>query len=308
MEPRRGIDALVAEALKRDGVFTSQEAAEQGVSSPALTRALKSGRIQRVLPRVYLVTGARVTWWARARAGVAWSGGALSHKAAAFALGLVDTAPDRIDLATTAGRTPPPGARLRCHRSSRLSPPHVSSVRGIRVTAPARTLLDIASEVSEQELEAAMEEGLRRGLLSIARIGWQLNIEGQRGRSGTAALRKLLHERDPRSAPTESPLETKVARWFRSTRLPPPVRQHRVIADEKFVGRIDFAYPEAKLAIEAQSYRWHSGRREWLRDQTKERRLRELGWDVMYLIEEDIGERSAALEAEIARRLGVTLF
>lgn len=255
-----------------------------------------------------MVAGARDTWWATARAGAGWCGGALSHLSAAFALGLIEHPPDRIDLVTRSHRKPPTGSRFCCHVSPLLSPPHVVTVRDMPVTAPARTLLDIASEVSEEQLEAALEEGLRRGLVSMARMEWQLKAEGGRGRRGSSQLRRLLRQRDPRSAPTESLLETKVARWFRSTRLPPPVRQHRVIADAKFVGRIDFAYPEARLAIEAQSYRWHSGRREWLRDQTKERRLRELGWDVMYLIEEDIGERSAALEAEIAGRLGVTLF
>lgn len=298
----------MADALENDGVFTSEEAADRGVLPSALTRALKSGRVIRLFRRVYIVTGAPLTWWARARAGVGWSRGALSHQSAAFALKLIDRPPERIDLAVPSSRRPPAGSGVRCHVSSFLSPPHVVRVRGISVTAPARTLLDLATEVSEEELEAVLEEGLRRGLVTIARVQWQLKIEGGRGRRGTSTLRRLLDARDPRQVPTESKLETKVARWFRSTRLPQPVRQHRVFNEGKFVGRLDFAYPESKLTIEAQSYRWHSGRREWVRDQDKERRLRALGWTVMYVIQEDLVDRSAELEAEVARRLGITLF
>lgn len=304
----RSIEALIADALHHDGVFTAQEAADQGVHASALTRALKSGRIRRILPGVYMVTGVRDTWWATARAGVGWCDGALSHLSAAFALGLIERPPDRIDLVTRSHRKPPAGSTFRCHTSPLLSPPHVVKVRDMPVTAPARTLLDIAAEVSEEHLEVVLEEGLRRGLVTMARMEWQLKTEGSRGRRGTSRLRALLRQRDPRLAPAESVLETKVARWFRSTRLPEPVRQHRVISDGRVVGRIDFAYPTSKVAIEVQSYRWHSGRREWVKDQRKVRQLRDLGWQVICVVAEDFDESPAELEAEIASRLGIRLF
>ena len=170
------MDSLVVFALSRDGVFTAREAAERGVHPSALTRAVKSGRIRRVLPSVYMVAGVPETWWAAARAGVGWCDGALSHLSAAFALGLIESPPDRIDLVTKWHRKPPPKSRYRSHVSGLLLPPHVVLVRDLPVTAAARTLLDIASVVSAEQLEASLEEALRRGLATIARLQWQLKV------------------------------------------------------------------------------------------------------------------------------------
>ena len=306
--PPKGLDGLTAEALGHDAVFTTEDAQRWHVSPAALTRAKKNGRLQRPFPRVYVVAGADTTWWTHARAAVAWSKGALSHLSAAFALGLIDRPPKEVDVVAPTVREPPAGTAVRRHQSNLVCSPHVVTVRGMLVTAAARTLLDIAPLVSDEALETALENALRRGLVSMARLEWQLRTEGRRGRAGTAALRKLLRARGDQRAPTESPLETKVARWFRSTRLPPPVRQHRVVATGRFIARVDFAYPDARVAIEAVSYRWHSGRREWLRDENRLRGLKDLGWRVLEVTEEDISARGSKLEGEIAGLLGITLF
>lgn len=302
-----GIDGLIAEAVGNDGVFTSDDAARWDVSPAALTRAFKKGRINRVYPRVYVVAGTAPTWWTRAPAAAAWSGGALSHRSAGYALGILELPPESTDVVVPTKRKEPPGTRLRCHYSQLLTVPHVTTVRGIRVTAPARTLLDIAGLVPEDVLETALEQALRQGLVSVARLEWQLRTEGRKGRRGTAALRHLLESRDLGPA-TESALETTVARWFRSTRLPPPQRQHRVLDDGRFVARVDFAYPQAKVGIEAMSYRWHSGRRAWLRDEERRRALRDLGWSIVEVTYEDITQRGSKLEADVAALLGISLF
>lgn len=307
-QPPRGLDGLIAEALGRDGVFTTEDVRRWDVSPAALTRAINKGRLQRMFRGVYVVAGANTTWWTHARAAAAWSGGALSHLAAAFALGLIERPLAELAVVGGAARKAPPGARLRYHRSSHTGPPHVVRVREIPVTAAARTLLDIASLVSEEVLEGALEEALRRGLVSMARLEWQLRTEGRQGREGTAAVRELLRKRGAQNAPTESTLETRVARWFRSTRLPAPVRQHRVVEGGRFIARIDFAYPDARIAIEAKSYRWHGGRREWLRDEKRHRDLRDLGWRIIEVTDEDISGRGPKLETEIAGLLGITLF
>lgn len=301
-----GFTGLVTEALERDGVFTNTDALRWGVSAASLSRAVRTGKAIRLLPRVYVVSGLERSWWSHARAAAEWSDGALSHLTAAFAHGLVENHPPYLEVVSATVRKPPVGSTLRCHRSPLVGPPHVTRLRGIRVTAPARTLLDIASRVSEEILELALEDALRRGLTSTARLEWQLRTEGGKGRDGTAALRRLLDARS-RLPATESALETQVARWFRTTSLPPPVRQHRVLEGGRFVARIDFAYPDSRIAVEAISYRWHGGRRAWLRDEERRKELRELGWKVIEITLEDITHRGPQLEAEIAAALGITL-
>ena len=307
-QPPKGIDGLIAEALGRDGVFTTGDVRRWEVSPAALTRAINRGRLQRIFRGVYVVAGGHATWWTHARAAAAWSNGALSHLSAAFVLGLIERPPTELDVVGRPARKAPSGSRVRYHRSPHTGPPHVVRVRGVPVTVASRTLLDIASTVSEEVLEHALEEALRRGLVSMARLEWQLRMEGRQGRDGVAAVRELLRKRGAQNAPAESTLETRVARWFRSTRLPSPVRQHRVLDGQRFIARIDFAYPESRVAVEAKSYRWHSGRREWVRDENRLRDLKDLGWHVLEVTDEDVSTRGAKLEQEIAGILGITLF
>ncbi|MDQ3954059.1 MAG: endonuclease domain-containing protein [Actinomycetota bacterium] len=103
-------------------------------------------------------------------------------------------------------------------------------------------------------------------------------------------MRKLIDQRRNHED-TESGLEAKVGRALRLGRLPAPMRQHKIFSDEGFVARVDFAYPEAKLAVEAQSYKHHQGRKAWFRDMERDRALRALGWEVVYMTEEDLRDR-----------------
>ncbi len=56
-----------------------------------------------------------------------------------------------------------PPLTLRVHYAQ-LYPEDVTTVQGIPVTAPARTLLDIATEITEEELAQAVARALERGL------------------------------------------------------------------------------------------------------------------------------------------------
>ena len=46
---------------------------------------------------------------------------------------------------------------------------------------------------------------------------------------------------------------------------------------------VDFAYPDIKLAIEAEGYRWHSSRARWERDLERRNELTALGWRVIHV-------------------------
>jgi hypothetical protein len=66
----------------------------------------------------------------------------------------------------------------------------VRTVRGIPVTTPARTLLDLAAVVTTRELEQALAEAHARRL---ARRGDLLSVLARAGRRpGVAALRSLI--------------------------------------------------------------------------------------------------------------------
>jgi very-short-patch-repair endonuclease len=59
--------------------------------------------------------------------------------------------------------------------------------------------------------------------------------------------------------------------------------------------RVDFAYPSVHVAIEADGYRWHSGRLKWEHDLERRNSLTALGWGVVHITWTDLMARSEDL-------------
>ena len=74
---------------------------------------------------------------------------------------------------------------------------------------------------------------------------------------------------------------------------------------------IDLAYPHIKLGIEAHSIKWHMGQARWQYDITRDRRLKGIGWTLLYYSWDDLHLRADEIAEEIARvraSLEATLF
>ena len=67
--------------------------------------------------------------------------------------------------------------------------------------------------------------------------------------------------------------------------------------------RIDFAYPEVRLAIEADSYRYHSSLTDWSRDRTRHNQLIALGWRVLPITFVELRANPNAVADQVAQRL-----
>ncbi|MFP5298696.1 MAG: hypothetical protein ACLGHL_06900, partial [Actinomycetota bacterium] len=65
----------------------------------------------------------------------------------------------------------------------------------IPVTGSARTILDLAGVLDADSTEAALEDALRRGHVSLKRLRLELERKTARGVSGSARLRELLAQR-----------------------------------------------------------------------------------------------------------------
>ena len=214
----------------------------------------------------------------------------MSHQAAAALWRLAGFEPGPIELTVppTRNRTLP----ARIHRNA-LSHRDVTTIDGIPVTTPARTLIDLASVAPKDLVEEALDDALRRGLVSLGRLRRAMSNMG-RGRAGAAVMRALLDARDGSPTP-ESVFETRLLRALKKSGLPTPVVQHRVLNGGRLVAVVDFAYPEARLAIEADGYRWRSGRTRWDRDRERRNRLTLLGWLVIHVTWTDLTRRQAAV-------------
>ncbi|MGH2725923.1 MAG: endonuclease domain-containing protein [Actinomycetota bacterium] len=105
-------------------------------------------------------------------------------------------------------------------------------------------------------------------------------------------------------ASTESALEAIVWRLLLDGGLPPPVRQYEVRdVGGKLVARVDFAYPEALIAIEADGHEFHSSRRDWQRERTRQNALIRLGWRIYRVTWGDATRRPRLVVADIGALL-----
>ena len=170
------------------------------------------------------------------------------------------------------------------------------------MTTPARTLLDLGA-VAPELVEPAMEDALLRGLVSESALRRALERVGAHGRDGTAVLRELLDQRTRGTAPTESPLEDALVALLRRHRLPEPVRQHPVDLGNGHTARVDLAYPGARLAIEADGRRWHSGRADFESDRERGNLLAARGWTILRFGWDDVRRRGDQVVDDVGRVL-----
>ena len=86
-------------------------------------------------------------------------------------------------------------------------------------------------------------------------------------------------------------------------RLPHPVLQHQIVDLRGRTWRLDFAWPDLRVAAEYDGVDWHSGPEAFLRDRRRTAALLDLGWVVVPIIAGDVRYRPAELVARIERRL-----
>jgi very-short-patch-repair endonuclease len=186
-------------------------------------------------------------------------------------------------------RARPPAVIL--HRVSELPSVDVTVLDGIPVTTAARTLIDLAAVVDRDLLEEALDDALSRKLFSLRRLRWRMVAVGGSGRAGLPTLRSLVDARQGASAVPQSRFETRVLRLLKSAKLPVPVVQHEVRLPDGASRFLDFAYPDAWVAIEADSVRWHSGRAAWERDLERRNALTSMGWLVLHVTWQELTHR-----------------
>lgn len=284
---------LAPVAAAQYGVFSRDQAARAGASKRMIQGRVERGRWDELHPSVFRVAGAPPSWrQSLIAACLAWGEGALvSHRAAAALWKLPGFDPGPIEITVPRGRHRRHAGGTVAHRLPPLPQADVARVDAIPVTAVARTLIDVAFAASRETLEEALDDALRRKLVSLSRLRWRLSELSQSGRPGIAAMRDVLAARDPSCAVPESVFETRLLRALRSARLPAPVLQHQVRDARRVVAVVDFAFPAARLAVEADGYRWHSGRARWEQDLARRNTLTSLGWRVIHITWADLTTR-----------------
>ena len=289
-------------AARQHGVITRSQAAECGHTRHTIERLIRIGLWRRLLPGVFGIGEPTSEWHQHLAAATKWSGGIASHSAAATLLNL-DGVDERALEVTTDRRLKSPEPSVLIHRCRQL-PPDSTAVDGIPTTSATRTLFDLAGDLAPAELELAMEDALRRGLTSLPRLRWCLTTMGGQGRRGTASMRTVLSAYEAQATPTDSAFEARLHQLLRSADLPLPRRQFEINDGDRLIGRADFAYPLERVVIEAVSFRWHSGRAAWSRDQGRWNAFIVAGWRVLNVTWEDLTTRPQEVVDQVRRAVG----
>jgi predicted transcriptional regulator of viral defense system len=159
-------DACVAQRAAAEwSVLSLDELRTCGLSPDQVTHRLRKGWLHRVYPAVYTVGHPGLSMQGRLLAAVKCigQGAVLSHFSAAALWGFVDW-----DNRYPEVVIPRSGASshngIRVHRTSSLEPRDIARHEGIPVTAPARTLVDLAAVVNYRLLRRAVRQAqsLRR--------------------------------------------------------------------------------------------------------------------------------------------------
>jgi very-short-patch-repair endonuclease len=99
-----------------------------------------------------------------------------------------------------------------------------------------------------------------------------------------------------------SPQETRLRLLIGASGLPAPVAQFRVVDARGFVARVDFAWPDRKVAVEYDGL-WHAEDKQFAKDRRRLNKLRTAGWTVVFVTAADLlrpEELIAQIEAALA--------
>jgi very-short-patch-repair endonuclease len=247
---------------RQHGVVTRAQLLELGSTPGAIERRIATGRLHPVARGVYAVGRrelSRYGWWMAAVLSCG-PGAALSHESAAalFEIRAHRGGPVEVSVPAHVSRR---RRGVVLHRRKRRGPWELTVHRGIPVTSPACTLVDLATRLNLKQLEAAVNEADKRDLIDPESL--RAALERLAGRPGVALLRKLLDRRTFRL--TDSELERLFLPIARRAGLPSPETGAEVNGFD-----VDFYWPDLDLVVETDGLRYHRTPAQQARDRLRD--------------------------------------
>jgi len=169
---------------------------------------------------------------------------------------------------------------------------------GRLATTPAWTAVEVARQLQRPRALATLDAALRS--LWCTRTEIESAVAEQRGRRGIVAVRGLLPFADGRA---ESAMESEARLVMIDRGLPLPELQYPIHGRDLELWRVDFAWPDGRLAAEYESIDWHAGREEMLRDKIRWAKIQELGWTIIPIVVQDVRREPDRLADRIAAHL-----
>ena len=272
-------------ASRAHGVVTRRQLLDAGVTAAEIRQRLENGSLLREYRGAYRVGHKAPSTEARYLAAVraCGEGAALSGPAAAHLYGLIRGAPPRPEVTIRVKRKVP---GILTRRSSTIE---ITTIRGIPITTVPRTLVDLAGRLSLDDLARACHEAGVKYRTTPAQV--EAVLQRHPRAKGAAELRQVLRG-DARVS--LSKLEARFLDLLRAEGLPLP-ETNRVTGGR----RVDCRWPEHRLTVELDGYRYHSSRHAWEQDRLREREARARGDDFRRYTYGDVFESPDAMLAEL---------
>ncbi len=275
----------------QDGVVSASQAMTAGMSRSAIGRRLDSGEWVPVARAVYLVAGHHRSARAQARIAVMSIGddAVLGGGAAAWWHGLHSKEP-RKHLVLTASR----GRHARSSatavvRHRTLADVDVTTHQGLRVTAPALTVLDASVDFGISILDSSLLTGATK--LADLRAA-HARYPKRHGAPATSRHLDLLDDG------ARSEAERLVVELFRDAGVD---GWRSNVPSCGYV--IDVAFERRALAVEIDGFAFHRDTQTFQRDRTKRNALIAAGWTVLNFTWADLIERPEHVVATVSEAL-----
>lgn len=279
--------------LVRRGVVTLADLQEAGVPEGAIRYRLRRKRLHHAFTGVYFVGHPDPAQHAVECAAQKFAGPAatLSDETAGVLWHLLPAQVDpTIHLSLSEKRASPTGIKF---HTRNLPPTETTTIHGdLKVTTPARTLLDLAHLPNIEQLVA---DAIRRKLTTREQLTLLLNAHP--GERNTRRLAAVLQAGPLWSA---SEFERRFIDLLRKAELPLP--ESNLLTGRT---RPDLVWRDKRLLVELDS-RWAHA--DWIAqrtDRAKDRKRTLQGWTPLRYVPEDVRDRPFAVVAEIATALAI---
>lgn len=274
------------------------ELRDLGLNDNAVALRVRNGRLHRVHLGVYSVGHTALTLTGRFVAAVlaCGDGSSLSFFSSGAYWSFVRWEERLIDV-TVVGTTTRRVAGVRAHRARSLDVRDVCRRDGMRVTSPARTLLDLAAVLPFDALRRAARQAQAERRVNVRQL--REILARSNGHRGGTALRAIV---DDGPAPTRSDLEDALLDLLDDAGVERP----EVNAPLRLDGRRivpDYLWRARRIAIEADSRRWHDDPLTRRNDDDKQAILEAHGYRVLRITDHQIADHPQQTVARIVAAL-----
>jgi very-short-patch-repair endonuclease len=265
---------LAALAARQHGVVAYWQLVRLGFERGEINRMVRTYLLHRLHKGVYAVGHPGVSREGHFMAAVLTGGpyAVLSHWSAAEHWKLLRTR--RLLITITAPTHRRASKLVKPHRVPDLDEGERTKRDRIPITTVPHTLLDLAAVAPPNQLQRAVNEAERLGLLNNRAM--KETLERHHGRKGIKALRAVIAAVDPQTRRTRSDLEVDFLALCHRYGIQRPVVNGTVEGYE-----VDMHWPGTQLIVELDSYEFHRTPIEFARDRRRDAYLKTRGYEVL---------------------------